>query len=58
MDIPVPDGSVLVIPWATNERWTHEVPRTKAAVGRRISLTFRAFTKVQATAPDPGPPGP
>jgi len=43
MDIPAIHGSVIVIPYTTNESWTHEVPRTKRAGGRRISLTLRAF---------------
>lgn len=44
VDIPVPHGSVVVIPWLTNRAWTHEVPASKAAVGRRISITVRAFS--------------
>lgn len=43
LDIPAVHGSVIVIPYTTNESWTHEVPRTKRARGRRISLTLRAF---------------
>ena len=36
-------GAVFVLPWQTNQGWTHEIPRSKQAVGRRISLTLRAF---------------
>ena len=43
-DFPVGDGSVIVLPYATNLAFTHEVLHTSAASGRRISLTFRAFT--------------
>ena len=43
VDVPAAHGSVIVIPYRTNESWKHEVPRTKRVRGRRISLTFRAF---------------
>lgn len=43
IDIPVVDGSVVVIPWETNEVFTHEVPSSKKARGRRISVTLRSF---------------
>ena len=43
VDITAAHGSVIVIPYSTNESWKHEVPRTKRARGRRISLTLRAF---------------
>ncbi len=42
-DIPVADGSVVVIPWATNRAFTHEVPASKKQTGRRVSVTIRAF---------------
>lgn len=42
-DIPMADGSVVVIPYATNLRWTHEVPHFRRYRGRRISVTLRAF---------------
>jgi alkylated DNA repair dioxygenase AlkB len=42
-DIVVRDGSVLVLPYATNMVFTHEVPASKQHVGRRISVTIRAF---------------
>jgi alkylated DNA repair dioxygenase AlkB len=42
-DFPVRDGSVLIIPFVTNESWTHEVPKGKRDAGRRISVTMRAF---------------
>ncbi|MEM9461553.1 MAG: alpha-ketoglutarate-dependent dioxygenase AlkB [Myxococcota bacterium] len=43
VDIPAPDGSLIVIPWETNRAFTHEVPSSKKAQGRRISVTIRAF---------------
>lgn len=39
----VSNGSALVMPYATNLAWTHEIPKTKRATGRRISITLRAF---------------
>ncbi|HSR81908.1 MAG TPA: alpha-ketoglutarate-dependent dioxygenase AlkB [Hyphomicrobiaceae bacterium] len=42
-DIEVADNSVLVIPYATNIDFTHEVPASKQRTGRRISVTLRAF---------------
>jgi alkylated DNA repair dioxygenase AlkB len=43
-DFRASHGTVFVMPFATNQRWTHEVPRTKRHRGRRISVTLRAFT--------------
>ena len=43
VDFAAPNGTVLVLPYATNRAWTHEVPQSKRATGRRISLTFRGF---------------
>ena len=43
VDIEVGHGVFVVIPWATNQRFTHEVPRRAADRGRRISVTLRAF---------------
>ena len=42
-DIEITDASVLVLPHATNLAFTHEVPASKRLVGRRISVTIRAF---------------
>lgn len=44
-DLEVSHGTVLVIPWETNQRWTHEVPHFARDRGLRISLTARAFTE-------------
>ncbi len=43
VDIVVSNGSVVAIPWAVNQRFTHEVPAPRGAIGRRISITLRAF---------------
>ena len=37
------DRDVIVIPWETNLNWTHEIPKLKSNVGRRISITIRSF---------------
>ena len=45
-DIPVSNGTVIVLPFATNLAYTHEVPRPRSShgeTGRRISITLRAF---------------
>lgn len=43
VDVEQPSAGVLVIPWETNRAWKHEVPKSRKAVGRRVSLTVRAF---------------
>ena len=42
-DFAARHGSVFVMSFRTNARWTHEVPCSKKATGRRISVTLRAF---------------
>jgi len=42
-DFDTYEGSVFVIPYETNQAWTHEVPTRKGLLDRRISFTFRAF---------------
>ena len=37
-------GTVFVMPWDTNKSWKHEVPHRKSDSGRRVSVTFRAFS--------------
>lgn len=34
-------GSLLVMAGATQHHWVHQIPKTAAAVGERINLTFR-----------------
>jgi len=43
IDVVVDDGSVVVMPYATNLAWTHEITESERAKGRRISFTVRAF---------------
>ena len=45
VDVEVGHGSAVVIPWETNEAWTHEVPHRASDKGRRISVTVRAFAE-------------
>ncbi len=47
-DFTAEHGSVYVIPYATNLRWTHEVPHRAKDRDRRISITLRAFTSARA----------
>jgi alkylated DNA repair dioxygenase AlkB len=42
-DILLESGSVLILPWHTNLKWKHGIPRLTRYRGRRISVTFRAF---------------
>ena len=42
-DFAAAHGSVFVMPFDANSRWTHEVPHSKKLQGRRISVTLRAF---------------
>ncbi|MEZ4406922.1 MAG: alpha-ketoglutarate-dependent dioxygenase AlkB [Polyangiales bacterium] len=42
-DFVAADGVVFVLPYDTNLAWTHEVPTSAKDVGRRISITLRAF---------------
>ncbi len=44
VDLAARHGDVIVIPWATNRRYTHAVPHFARNEGRRISVTIRAFT--------------
>src|SRR5262249_195285 len=43
VDLVAVPGSVIVIPYATNLAWTHQVPHFKRDRGRRISIAVRAF---------------
>lgn len=42
-DITMRHGSLIVVPWNTNQAWTHEVPPFKKYKGKRISITLRAY---------------
>jgi alkylated DNA repair dioxygenase AlkB len=41
LDLPLAHGSVLCMSGATQHHWVHALPKTAAAVGERINLTFR-----------------
>ena len=41
------DGSLLVMAGATQRHWSHQVPKTRAAVGGRINLTFRRILRTR-----------
>lgn len=43
IDFPAGNGTVFVMPYATNLAYTHEVPHSSKSRGRRISVTLRAF---------------
>ena len=62
VELPVVSGAVVVIPYETNLRWTHEVKRpSRGATGNsesgradarfRISITLRAFHGSEASLP-------
>lgn len=42
-DFEVKNGDVVVIPWNTNQSYTHEVPHFKKYNDKRISVTLRAY---------------
>lgn len=42
-DFAADNGTVFLLPAATNRAWTHEVPHFAKRQGRRISITLRAF---------------
>lgn len=39
----VKNGSVIILPYQTNQFWTHEIVKSKKFIGKRISITLRAF---------------
>jgi alkylated DNA repair dioxygenase AlkB len=43
LDFQATSGTVFVLPFDTNQAWTHEVPKSTKYTGKRISLTFRGF---------------
>ena len=42
-DFVLESGDFIVIPWNTNQQWTHEVPKFSRYKDQRISVTIRAF---------------
>ena len=43
VDFVAEHGSVFVVPYEMNKRWTHEVPKATRYQGKRVSVTMRAF---------------
>lgn len=43
VDFVAEHGSVFVVPYEMNKRWTHEVPKSARYLGKRVSVTMRAF---------------
>jgi alkylated DNA repair dioxygenase AlkB len=41
VDIPLFDGSLLIMRGSTQKFWQHRIPKTTRPVGARINLTFR-----------------
>ena len=42
-DIPLRSGSLLIMAGATQHYWKHQIPKTKKAIGPRLSITFRVI---------------
>lgn len=42
--VDLPHGSLLLMQGDTQEKWLHEIPKTRRAVGPRINLTFRKIS--------------
>ena len=42
-DFSADSGAVFILPFETNRLWKHGVPRRAGRLGRRISITLRAF---------------
>lgn len=45
IDVTAGPGAVFVTPWDTNNAWKHSVPKRTSYLGRRISVTLRAFDR-------------
>lgn len=41
VDIPLTDGSFLLMRGTTQHYWKHQIPKTSKEIGQRINLTFR-----------------
>jgi alkylated DNA repair dioxygenase AlkB len=46
-NFPAPNGTIFLMPFNTNLAWKHGVPKSTKYVGRRISVTLRAFKSRQ-----------
>ncbi|HWD20539.1 MAG TPA: alpha-ketoglutarate-dependent dioxygenase AlkB [Verrucomicrobiae bacterium] len=45
INLDLTNGTVVVMPYETNQAFTHEVPASTRLQGRRISVTARAFAR-------------
>ncbi len=43
LNIPLTNGSLLIMEESTQDDWEHRVPKTDEACGERINLTFRTI---------------
>lgn len=43
IDIPLTDGSLLMMKGTTQHFWQHQIPKTRKKLGSRINLTFRVI---------------
>lgn len=50
LSLALEHGSLLVMAGDTQRHWQHAVPKTRAAVGVRINLTFRYVGRLRAVA--------
>jgi alkylated DNA repair dioxygenase AlkB len=41
LDVPLDNGSVLIMQGSTQHFWEHSIPKTARPVGPRINITFR-----------------
>ncbi|MBK8370364.1 MAG: alpha-ketoglutarate-dependent dioxygenase AlkB [Saprospiraceae bacterium] len=46
IDFEVNNGSILLIPYETNQVWTHEILKSTKNIGKRISLTFDVLNEL------------
>ncbi len=43
VDIPLSNGSLLIMAGETQHHWKHQIPKTTKQIGERINLTFRTI---------------
>jgi alkylated DNA repair dioxygenase AlkB len=43
LDLKMPDNSYVIMGGKMQQQFTHEVPKSKKVIERRISITFRKF---------------
>lgn len=43
IDIPLTDGSLLMMKGTTQHFWQHQIPKTRKKLGSRVNLTFRVI---------------